>query len=80
MNVYGVVKNASDLFIIRVNEEFQTLIVAAVDNVLFQSFAQGLVNRGTVALCRLFDGCVADCTVTVAIEMQVQVLATHTTL
>ena len=50
MYVYGVLKNASDFFIIRVDEEFQTLVVAAIDNLLFQSVAQGLVNSGTAAL------------------------------
>ena len=37
-------------FVIRVDEELQTLVVAAVDNVLFQSVEQGLINRGTAAL------------------------------
>ena len=44
MYVYGVLKNTSDFFIIRVDEEFQTLVVADVDSVLFQSIAQVLVN------------------------------------
>ena len=32
MNVYGVLKNALDFFIIGVDEEIRTLVVAAVDN------------------------------------------------
>ena len=42
--MYGILKNASDFFVIGVDEELQTLVVAAVDSVLFQSVAQGLIN------------------------------------
>ena len=41
---YGIQENATDFTIIRVDEELYTLVVAAVDKVLFQSVAQGLVN------------------------------------
>ena len=46
MYVYGVLESASDFFIIGVDEELQTLVVTTVDNVLFESVAQGLINRG----------------------------------
>ena len=77
MYVYGVLKNASDFFIIRVDEELQTLVVAAVDKVLFQCVAHGLVNGGTSALSRFFYGRIADCTVIIGIEIRAQVAATH---
>ena len=44
MNVYVILEYATDFFIIRVDEELQTLVVAAVDMVLFQSVAQGLIK------------------------------------
>ena len=77
MCVHGILENATDFFVIRVDEELQTLVVTAVDNVLFQSVAQGLVNGGTAALSEFFYASVADCTVAVGIEMQAQVAATH---
>ena len=43
-------ENASDFLVIRVDEELETMVVAAVDNVLCQSVAQGLINRETAAL------------------------------
>ena len=61
-------------------EELQTLVVTSVDNVLFQSVAQGLINGGTAALSRYLDARVADCTAAVTIEMQTQVAATNATL
>ena len=36
--------------IVRVDEVLQTLVVTAVDNVLLQSIAEGLINGGTTAL------------------------------
>ena len=45
MYVYGILKNASNFFVIGVDEELQSLVVAAVDNVLFHSVVQGLVNE-----------------------------------
>ena len=60
MYVYGVLENALDFSIIRVDEELQTLVVQSVDNVLFQSVAQGFVNGGIAALGRFFYACVAD--------------------
>ena len=54
MYVYGVLKNSSDFFVIGVYEELQTLVFTAVDNVLVQSVAQGLVNGGSVALSGFF--------------------------
>ena len=80
MYVNGFLENASDFFIIRADEEFQTLVVVAVDKVLFQSAAQGHVNGGSVALSRFPDARVTDCTVTIGIEMQTKVPATHSTL
>ena len=50
MYVYGILKNASDFFVIRVDEELQTRVVAAVENVLFRSVAHGLIIGGTAAL------------------------------
>ena len=50
MYAYGVLENASDFFVIGVDEELHTLVVTAVDNVLFKSFVQGLINGITVAL------------------------------
>ena len=50
MYVYGILENATDFFVIRVDEELKTLVVATVDNVSFQSVEQGLINRGTAAL------------------------------
>ena len=50
MYVYGVLKNPSDFFVIGVDEELQTLVVIAVDNVLLKSVSQGLINGGTAAL------------------------------
>ena len=44
MYVYGVLENASDFFVVGVDEELQTLVVTAVDNVQFESVAEGLVN------------------------------------
>ena len=51
MHVHGVLKNASDLFVIGVDEVLQTLLVTAVDNVLLQSVVEGLINGETAALC-----------------------------
>ena len=48
--VHGVLENASDFFIVGVDEELQTLVVTAVDNVLLQSLAEGLINGGTATL------------------------------
>ena len=62
------------------DEELQTLLVPSAENVLFQSVAQGLANGGTATLSRSFDAGVTEYTVTVGIEMLVQVSATHTTL
>ena len=50
MYVYGVLENASNFFVIGVDEELQTLVVTIVDSVLFKSIAQGLINGGTAAL------------------------------
>ena len=50
MYVHGVLENASDFVVIGVDEELQTLVVTAVDNVLFKSIAQGLINGETIAL------------------------------
>ena len=50
MYVYGVLKNASDFFVIGVDEELQSLVVTAVDNVLFKGVAQDHINGGTAAL------------------------------
>ena len=50
MYVHSVLENATDFFVVGVDEELQTLVVTAVDNVLFKSFAQGLANGGTAAL------------------------------
>ena len=50
MYVHGVLENASDFFIVGVDEELQTLVVTAVDNVLLQSIAEGRINGGTAAL------------------------------
>ena len=44
--VHGVLENASDFFVIGVDGELQTLVVTAVDNVLFESVAEGLINGG----------------------------------
>ena len=60
MYIHGVLENATDFFAIVVYEELQTLVVTAVDNVLFQSVAQGLVNRGSVALSGFSYARVAD--------------------
>ena len=57
--VHGVLENASDFFIVGVDEELQTLVVTAVDNVLLQSLAQGLINGGTAALSGFLDARVA---------------------
>ena len=48
--VHGVLENASDFFVVGVDEVLQTLVVTAVDNVLLQSIAEGLINGGTAAL------------------------------
>ena len=48
--VYGILKNASDCFINGVDEEFKTLVITAVDDVLFYGVAQGLVCGGTATL------------------------------
>ena len=48
--VHGVLENASDFFIVGVNEVLQTLVVTAVDNVLLERIAEGLINGGTAAL------------------------------
>ena len=50
MYVHGVLENASDFFIVEVDEELQTLVLTAVDNVLLQSIAEGLINGETEAL------------------------------
>ena len=50
MYVYGVLENASDFFVIGVDEELQTLVVIAFDNVLLKSVAHGLINAGSAAL------------------------------
>ena len=57
--VHGVLENASDFFIVGVDEELQTLVVTAVDNVLLQSLAQGLINGRTAALSGFLDARVA---------------------
>ena len=49
MYVHGVQENASDFFIVGVDEELQTLVVTAVDNVLLQSLAVGIEMRRQVA-------------------------------
>ena len=48
--VYCVLKNASDCFIIEVDEEFKTLVITAIDDVFFYGVAQGLVSGGTAVL------------------------------
>ena len=58
--VYGVLENASDFFVVGVDEELQTLVVTAVDNVLFENVAPGLVNGGTAALSGFLEERVAD--------------------
>ena len=60
MYVHGVLENASDFFIVGVDEELQTLVVIAVDNVLLKSIALGLINGGTAALSSFLDAPVAD--------------------
>ena len=60
MYVHGVLENASDFFVSGVDEELQTLVVIAVDNVLLNSIAQGLVNEETAALSLFFDTRGAD--------------------
>ena len=60
MYIHGVLENASDIFIVGVDEELQTLVVTAVDNVLLQSLADGLINGRAAALSKLFDARVAD--------------------
>ena len=60
MYVYGVLKNESDFFVIAVDEELQTLVVTTVDNVLFESVAQGLINGGPAALSGFLEARVAD--------------------
>ena len=80
MYVHGVLENASDFFVVGVDEELKTLIVTAIDNVLFESVAQGLINGGTDALSGFLDARVADCTVAVGIEMRTQVAGTHAAL
>ena len=77
MYVYGVLKNASDFFVIGVDEELQSLVVTAVDNVLFKGVAQGHINGGTAALSGFLEARVADCTVAVGKEMRTQVAVTH---
>ena len=58
--VHGVLENASDFFIVGVDEVLQTLVVTAVDNVLLQSLAKCLINGGTTALSEFLDARVAD--------------------
>ena len=58
--VHGVLENASDFFIVGVDEELQTLVVTAVDNVLLQINSEGLINGGTAALSGFFDARGAD--------------------
>ena len=58
--VQAMLENASDFFIVGVDEELQTLVVTAVDNVLFQSVTQGLINGRTAALSGFLDARVAD--------------------
>ena len=41
---------SSDFFVVGVDEVLQTLVVTAVDNMLLQSIAEGLINGGTAAL------------------------------
>ena len=60
MYVYGVLDNASDFFVVGVDDELQTLVVTAVDNVIFESFAEGLINGGTAALSGFLEASVAD--------------------
>ena len=60
MYVHGGLENASDFFIVGLDEELQTLAVTAVDNVLLQSIAEGLINGGTAALSGFLDARVAD--------------------
>ena len=45
--VHGVLENASDFYIVGVDEVLQTLVVTAVDNVLLQSLAKCLINGGS---------------------------------
>ena len=58
MYVHGVLENASDFLIVGVDEK--TLVVTAVDNVLLQSIAEGLINGGTAALCGFLAARVED--------------------
>ena len=74
MYVGAILNHTSYFFVIGLDEELQTPVVA-VENV-----AQGLINRGIAALSLFLDARVADCTVTVGIEMRAQVSATHSTL
>ena len=60
MYVYGVLENASDFFVVGVDDELQTLVVTAVDNVLFESVVEDLINGGTAALSGCLDARVAD--------------------
>ena len=62
------------------DEELQTLVVTAVDNVLFKSVAQGLINGGIATMSGFLEARVADCTVAVDKEMLTQVAVTHATL
>ena len=56
----GVLENASDFAVVGVDEELQTLVVTAVDNVLLKSVAQDLANGGTAALSGFLDARVAN--------------------
>ena len=60
MYVYGVLKNASYFFVVGVDDELQTLVITAVDNVLFESVVEGLINGGTATLSGFLDARVAD--------------------
>ena len=55
MYVHCVLENVSDFFVVGVDDELQTLVVTAVDNVLFESVVEGLINGGTAALSGFLD-------------------------
>ena len=57
---HSVLENASDFFVVGVDEELQTLVVTDGDNVLFGSVAEGLINGGTAALSGFLEARLAD--------------------
>ena len=69
MYVYGVLENAADFFVVGVDDELHTLVVTTVDNVLFESVAQVLINGRTAALSEFLEARVADLIVAVGVEM-----------